>query len=110
MNVNMDVTGWFGDFQREVDALLSDMFQLSSAAEDKRYSSDTVNNTGLMGIIIANAEAFGETAPQRAARNAFIGAMSKFSALIDSLPRSGSSRASSPPREISMARLKSLRT
>ncbi len=85
-NISMDLTGWFGDFQRELDALLTDMFQLRAAAQEQRYSGGIVHQAvGLMGIMIPNAETLGETAPQRAARNAFIGAMSKFSTFLDRL-------------------------
>jgi hypothetical protein len=83
--VSCDLTGWFGAFQRDVDALLGDMFQLCSAADEKRYSDNTVHKSGVMSVMIPNAKAIGETAPQRAARNGFIAAMSKFSSFLDRL-------------------------
>ena len=84
-------------FHNELDALLSDMFQLCSASEEERYSPDKVYQPGIVGVIIPNAAAFGETAPQRAARNAFTGAMSKFSGFMDRLSRaSGWRRRASP--------------
>lgn len=85
MNVDVDMTGWFVQFQSELDALLSDMFQIRSATEQKRYTGSQVNQAGIVGVVIPNAEALGETAPRRAAQNAFIGAMSKFSGFLDRL-------------------------
>jgi hypothetical protein len=82
--VSLDLTGWYGVFQRELDALLSDMAQLYSAAEEKRYSDCTVKS-GSMVFTIPNAEALGESAPERASRQAFLGAMSKFSGFLDRL-------------------------
>lgn len=84
-NVTIDIGLWLAEFQRDTDALLSDMFQLCSAAQERRYSGDTVHSAGIVGVIIPGAEALGETAPQRAARNAFTQAMSKFSGFLDRL-------------------------
>jgi hypothetical protein len=83
--VTVDLAGWVGEFQRELDGLLSDMIQLCKAAEENRYSGTGMNQTGGVWMTIQNAEALGETAPQRAARYAVIGTMSKFSAFLDRL-------------------------
>src|SRR5580704_2968881 len=84
-NVSIDLAGWFGDFQRELDGLLSDMIQLCKAAEENRYSRTGMNQSGGVWAMVQNPEALGETAPQRAARNAVIGTMSKVSTFLDRL-------------------------
>jgi hypothetical protein len=83
--VSVDLAGWVGDFQRDLDGLLSDMIQLCRAAEESRYSDTGMNQSGGVWVTIQNAEALGEIAPQRAARYAVIGTMSKFSAFLDRL-------------------------
>jgi hypothetical protein len=84
-NISVDLTAWLSHFQRELDALLADMFQLCSA-EQRQYSDLRRENvSGVLGVTFTNAAAFGETVPQRAARNTFIAAMSKFSGFLDRL-------------------------
>jgi hypothetical protein len=83
--VTVDLAGWVGEFQRELDGLLSDMIQLCKAAEENRYSDTGMRQSSGVWMTIENAEALGETAPQRAARYSVIGTMSKFSAFLDRL-------------------------
>jgi hypothetical protein len=85
LRLTVDLNSWVGVFQRELDALLSDMIQLCSAAEQNRYTDTVMNQRGGVQMMIQNAEALGENAPQRAARNAFMGAMSKFGGFLDRL-------------------------
>jgi len=81
----MDLNGWVGAFHVELDGLLSDMIQLCKAAAENRYTDTVMNQRGGVQMMFQNAEALGENAPQRAARNAFVGAMSKFSGFLDRL-------------------------
>lgn len=83
--LTVDLNSWVGEFQRELDALLSDMLQLCSAAEQNRYSDTVMNQRSGIQMMIQNAETLGDNAPQRAARGAFIGTMSKFSGFLDRL-------------------------
>jgi hypothetical protein len=85
LRLTMDLNNWVGAFHRELDALLSDMIQLCSAAEQNRYTDTVMNQRGGIHMMIQNADVLGENAPQRAARNAFMGAMSKFSGFLDRL-------------------------
>ncbi len=81
----MDLNGWVGAFHVELDSLLSDMIQLCRAAEQNRYTDTVMIQRGGVQMMIQNAEALGENAPQRAARSAFVGAMNKFSGFLDRL-------------------------
>src|SRR5262245_34481936 len=83
--VVMNLAVWFGNLERDLDALLSDMFQLCAAADSNRYAETAVNKAGIIGVVIPDPTSLGDTAPQRSARNAFIAAMSKFSEFLDRL-------------------------
>jgi hypothetical protein len=85
VRLTMDLNGWVGAFHLELEGLLSDMIQLCRAAEQNRYTNTVMNQRGGVQMMIPNAQALGENAPQRAARNAFLGAMSKFNGFLDRL-------------------------
>ncbi len=85
VRLTMDLNGWVSAFHVELDGLLSDMFQLCSAAEQNRYTDTVLNQREGVQMMIQNAETHGANAPQRAARNAFVAAMSKLSAFLDRL-------------------------
>jgi hypothetical protein len=87
--LTLNLNGWVGAFHQELDALLSDMMQLCEAARQNRYGATAADDGAGIHMRIQNAEALGAGAPQRAARNAFIGAMSKFSGFLDRLIASG---------------------
>lgn len=83
--VSLDINNVLAVFERELDTILSDMFQLVAAAARNQYADTSVNTVGIMSMQIPSVDTFGESAPQRAARNAFISAMSKFSGFMDRL-------------------------
>ena len=84
--VTLDVVGWLGELQTDLDAALADLLQICRASGTKTYA-ETVSEhqVGIATVILENADGLGETAPERAARNCFLNAIGKFISFLDKL-------------------------
>jgi hypothetical protein len=85
LNVTIDLMGWLGDLQRDLDALLRDLMEVCRAADDEKYSEESSYRFGAAEIVLPGAPNSGQHAAERAARSCFLGAIGKFISFLDKL-------------------------
>ena len=86
ISVTVDLTGWLGRFQTEVDASLADLAQVCSAAERQTYADNLGSHKfGITRLVLAHAPQLGENAAERASRACFLAAIGKFISFLDKL-------------------------
>lgn len=82
----IDLTGWLGDVQRDLDACLADLAQVCSAAEQRTYADNlAAHRFGVSRLVLNHAPQLAENASERAARTCFIQAIGKFIGFLDKL-------------------------
>jgi hypothetical protein len=86
LNVKMDLTGWLGDLQRELDALIADLVQVCTAVQQRAYASNLADfQYGVARIMLEVSDGLRDAAPERAARGCFLNGIGKFISFLDKL-------------------------
>ncbi len=82
----IDLTGWLGDVQRNLDACLADLAQVCNAAERQTYAENlAAQRFGVSRLVLNHAPQLAENASERAARTCFLQAIGQFIGFLDKL-------------------------